>query len=157
MNSISNLNERTLMKKLLFVLIIAGASFLSIAQTQTTEQTHLPVMNLPVTSHDFGEIIETNGTVSCSFTISNTGNADLLITSVQGTCGCTVPQWTKEPISPSKDGSVSVTYNPKNRPGAFNKKITIFSNAATNPVSVFIKGTVVQNASVKIQENETVK
>lgn len=145
------------MNKLLFVLTIAGTVFLSIAQTQKTEQTPQPVMKLSETNHDFGEIIETNGMVSCVFKILNTGNADLLITNVKGTCGCTVPQWTKEPISPSKDGSVSVTYDPKNRLGAFNKKITIFSNAATSPVSVFIEGTVVQNEAVTTQKNMTVK
>jgi len=145
------------MKKLLFVVMIAGTVFLSIAQTQKTEQVPQPVMKFSETNHDFGEIIETNGMVSCVFTISNTGNADLLITNVKGTCGCTVPQWTKEPISPSKDGSVSVTYDPKNRLGAFDKKITIFSNASSNPASVFVKGTVVQNTAVKTEENVPVK
>lgn len=143
------------MKKLLFVFTIASTVFFSSAVTPNEAQTPKPVMQLTETIHDMGKVVETDGKVSYTFNIQNTGNADLLLTRVQGTCGCTVADWTKTPIPAGKDGIVSVSYDPKNRFGDFNKKFSIFSNSSSDPVTVFIKGTVVQNTAMQLEQKDS--
>ncbi|MDN4164375.1 DUF1573 domain-containing protein [Cytophagales bacterium LB-30] len=98
-------------------------------------------------SHDFGEISE--GTKAThEFTFKNTGNEPLVITSVRASCGCTTPQWTKEPVAPGATGKITAVYNSQGRPGSFNKTITINSNAVKSSAVVSIKGMVARpNAS----------
>lgn len=94
--------------------------------------------------HDFGTIVENAGKVSHTFTIKNTGDAPLVITRVIASCGCTTPEWTKEPIAPGKTGEIKVTYNPAGRLGAFNKTISIYSNGKEGSFIMNIKGKVVE-------------
>lgn len=93
-------------------------------------------------SHDFGTIKEINGAVSYDFEFVNTGNAPVLIKNVESSCGCTSPQWSKGPVLPGKKGFVKATFNPKDRPGYFDKTITVYSNARTPVVELKIKGSV---------------
>lgn len=79
-------------------------------------------------TYNFGTIAEADGLASHTFVIKNTGDGPLVITRITASCGCTQPEWTKEPIAPGKTGNVKVTYNPKGRPGPFYKTISIFSN-----------------------------
>lgn len=91
--------------------------------------------------HDYGNVkYGANGT--CTFEFTNTGNAPLIISKAQGSCGCTVPSWPKEPIAPGAKGVITVKYDTK-RPGAINKNVTISSNAINEPNKVIrIKGNV---------------
>jgi hypothetical protein len=93
--------------------------------------------------YDFGKIKEEAGVVTHDFTFKNTGNQPLVITRVVASCGCTTPTWSKEPIPPGGDGFVRVAYNPKNRPNAFNKSITVYSNASQGNVLLRITGFVI--------------
>ena len=77
------------------------------------------------TSHDFGQIKEADGKVSTTFVVKNTGDAPLAITRVIASCGCTTPEWTKEPIAPGASGNINITYDPKVRPGPFSKTISV--------------------------------
>lgn len=90
----------------------------------------------------FGTIAEADGLASHTFEIKNTGDGPLVITRVTASCGCTRPEWTKEPIAPGKTGNVKVTYNPKGRPGPFYKTISIFSNGKKGSYTLAIKGNV---------------
>jgi hypothetical protein len=92
--------------------------------------------------HDFGKIKEADGPVTVNFTFTNTGSLPLMIKQVHASCGCTSPNWSKEPILPGKNGFVSATYNPKNRPGPFSKTITVLSNASSPNKVLTIKGEV---------------
>lgn len=92
--------------------------------------------------YNFGTIGESDGLASHIFTIKNTGNGPLVITRITASCGCTQPEWTKEPIAPGKTGEVKVTYNPKGRPGPFYKTIAIYSNGKKGSFSLGIKGNV---------------
>ena len=92
--------------------------------------------------YNFGTIGESDGLASHVFTIKNTGNGPLVITRITASCGCTQPEWTKEPIAPGKTGEVKVTYNPKGRPGPFYKTIAIYSNGKKGSFSLGIKGNV---------------
>jgi len=92
--------------------------------------------------HDFGKFEESEGAVTCEFIFTNTGSIPLIINRVVASCGCTSPDWTKQPIMPGGKGFVKATYNPRNRPGKFNKSISVFSNAEKPTVVLRILGDV---------------
>ncbi|MDR2287089.1 MAG: DUF1573 domain-containing protein [Prevotellaceae bacterium] len=94
------------------------------------------------TKHDFGNVKEANGPVSHVFTFKNTGNAPLVIKNVETSCGCTSPEYTKEPVQPGKSGTVKATFDPSGRPNYFDKNLTVTSNAENSSVVLNIKGDV---------------
>lgn len=94
-------------------------------------------------NHDYGVIKEDDGVAYYEFQFSNTGSTPLIIQRVETSCGCTTPDWPKEPIAPGKNGRIKVGYNPSGRPGAFSKTITVYSNAETPTVILQIKGEVI--------------
>ena len=102
-----------------------------------------PVMTFEKTTHDFGKINEADGRVTTVFEFKNEGMAPLVLSNVRASCGCTTPQWTKEPIEPGQTGNITVTYNPNGRPGRFQKSITVTSNASAEPKRLYIKGEVI--------------
>lgn len=86
--------------------------------------------------------IENNSDGNREFKFTNTGNTPLVISNATGSCGCTVPTWPKEAIAPGKSSAIKVHYDTK-RTGAFNKSVTIISNAVNEPSKVLhIKGIV---------------
>ncbi len=90
---------------------------------------------------DYGTI-EHNADGNRKFVFTNNGNKPLIITSAQGSCGCTVPTTPKEPIAPGAKGEIGVHYA-TDRVGAFTKTVTVSSNAEGQPTKVLtIKGTV---------------
>lgn len=99
------------------------------------------------TSHVFGTISEGNGKVSYDFKYKNAGNAPLILTNVRAGCGCTTPEWSREPLAPGAEGSIKVTFDPRNRPGSFIKSITVNSNAENPVVSLTIRGNVSRKAA----------
>lgn len=92
--------------------------------------------------HNFGEIKEDKGLVNYAFQFTNTGGQPLVIHHVQASCGCTTPKWTKQPVPPGGKGEVEVTFDPSNRPGNFNKTITVSSNAQNKTTILRITGKV---------------
>jgi len=98
------------------------------------------IINFEKTYHDFGELQEGEA-ASYSFDVTNTGSTPLFISKVQPSCGCTTPDWTKEPIAPGTKGKVTASYGTQGRPGSFNKSITVYSNDPEKPtLTIFIKG-----------------
>jgi hypothetical protein len=91
---------------------------------------------------DFGSIREEAGAAVHDFVFTNTTNRPIRIVNVQPSCGCTTPDWTKDPVAPGKTGFVKASYNPKGRPGYFNKTLTVTTDYEPNPVILQIKGTV---------------
>ena len=132
------------MKKFLFVLFFVNVCALTYSQTSNENPSLKPVIKFSETTYDFGNINEADGKVSHTYEVTNTGKADLLITNVRGSCGCTVSEWSKTPIAPGKKGVVTVTYNPANRPGNFNKTIMVSNNSDESKVSLSIKGNVIR-------------
>lgn len=92
------------------------------------------------TSFDFGKI-EKSKPVTHKFTFTNNGNAPLIISSVKASCGCTVAEYTKEPIPAGAQGFVKATYNAA-QPGVFSKTVTINSNTEEGVVVLTVKGVV---------------
>jgi hypothetical protein len=100
-----------------------------------------PMISVDKETHDYGTIKQgANG--ECVFTVTNTGDAPLIITNCQGSCGCTVPQCDTTPIKPGATSTITVKYD-TNRVGPINKTVTINSNATNAPQKmVRIAGTV---------------
>ena len=101
------------------------------------------------TDFDYGKILESAGLAEHIFIIKNTGNNPLVIKQVVPSCGCTTPDWTKEPIASGKTGEIKVAYNPAGVSGPFNKGISVYCDNA-DPVQLTIKGTVEKNNEVKV-------
>ena len=119
---------------LIFLLLTANSVQFVISQSAKAN------IKFTDTEHDFGTIEEKLGPVSYEFIFSNDGSLPLVLSRVQPSCGCTSPEWTKEPIMPGKLGSINVKFDPKGRPGPFTKTITVFSNAENKSVVLKIKG-----------------
>lgn len=94
------------------------------------------------TSHDYGTFKEESGSQSYTFTFTNKGDVPLILNNVQPSCGCTTPEWIRKPIPPGQEGYIKVSYDPKGRPGKFNKSIQVISNAENATVVLYIKGEV---------------
>lgn len=93
-------------------------------------------------SVDYGEV-EFGGNGERVFRFKNEGKEPLIITNAQGSCGCTVPDWPKEPIMPGQEGHIKIKYDTK-RAGAINKQVTITTNEpeGSNTHVVKVKGMV---------------
>lgn len=91
---------------------------------------------------DFGTIMEEEGPVIHSFSLSNTSDKPVMILSVKPSCGCTTPEWSKEPILPGKTGIVKAQFDPKGRPGYFHKSLTVTTDFDGQPITLYIKGQV---------------
>ena len=93
-----------------------------------------------ITSYDFGKIaFGSDGT--CVFKFKNDSKNSLVINVVRTSCGCTNPEWPKDPLEYGNSGEIKITYNTKII-GSFQKSITVFSNAENSPVKLLIKGEV---------------
>lgn len=127
-----------------FLMISCFAS----AQNQTAgEKTTFTIDNK---IFDYGSIAEDGGLANHTFTIKNTSENPLLIKQVVASCGCTTPNWTKDPIASGKTGEIKVAYNPKGRPGPFTKTVSVYCENS-DPVQLTIKG------NVEKKNNDTVK
>ena len=94
------------------------------------------------TEHDFKSFKESDGVQTTAFKFTNEGTVPLILNNVRASCGCTTPKWTREPVAPGKSGEIQVSYDPKNRPGAFAKTVTVQSNAENSTVILRISGSV---------------
>lgn len=92
------------------------------------------------TRYDYGEIL-VGSPGRCEFKFRNNGKLPLVLTNVQASCGCTVPQWSKEPVQAGKTGVIKIKYNTR-IPGTFLKTITVSSTAKNSMVVLSIKGKV---------------
>ncbi|MDN5213827.1 DUF1573 domain-containing protein [Fulvivirgaceae bacterium BMA12] len=101
-------------------------------------------------TYKFGNINEENGPVTHEFQFTNVSNDTIRITSVKASCGCTTPGWSKEAVLPGEKGFVQARYNPRNRPGAFKKSLTVKSNAG--PAILFIEGNVIPKPTTPAED-----
>ena len=111
------------------------------AITDSKPATTLTVENMKFESevHDFGTVPE-GPAAEYEFTFTNTGKEPINLQTVNASCGCTTPTWSKEPVLPGKKGIVKASYGTDKRPGGFTKSITVVSNAGTKVLT--IKGNV---------------
>ena len=90
---------------------------------------------------DFGTI-QQGDIVEHTYAFTNTGEVPLIIENASASCGCTVPNWPKEPIAPGEKGEINVKFDSKGKKGVQNKQVTIRANTNPNFTKVMLKGTV---------------
>ncbi len=122
------------------------------AKTEATKKADTPKVEGPSILFesdvmDYGTI-QKNADGKREFVFTNNGNKPLIITNAQGSCGCTVPSYPKEPIAPGARGVIGVKYA-TDRVGAFTKTITLTTNAAEPTKVLTIKGTVLADEAPK--------
>lgn len=102
-----------------------------------------PEITFERTEHDFGKVIY-GEVVSYNFKFKNTGDADLVISEVGTTCGCTVTNYPEKPIKPGEEKYLEVTFDSDRQSGFQSKTISIVTNAQPNPKTLRIKAKVVR-------------
>ncbi|NDV64326.1 DUF1573 domain-containing protein [Bacteroides sp. 224] len=132
------------MKKIVALIAVLALS-INFAFAQATAE-----IKFDKTTQDVGEFSENDPVVSVTYTFTNIGKAPLVIHQAIASCGCTVPDYPKEPILPGKSGTIKVTYNGTGKyPGYFKKSITIRTNAKTEMMRLFIEGTMLAKEDKK--------
>ena len=100
-----------------------------------------PVLTFDKNEFDFGKILQ-GEVVSYTFHFKNTGNAPLLITSVEKSCGCTASDYPREPIQPGESGEIKITYDSKGHHGFQSKVLIVKSNTMPSQTAIRIKAEV---------------
>ena len=109
---------------------------------RNAEKVSTPNIEMLETSFDFGEI-QQGESVTHEFILKNSGDAELIITAAKGSCGCTVPEWPKSPISEGEEAVIKVTFNSAGKSGKQNKTVTLVSNSIPNTKVITINGNVI--------------
>lgn len=134
--------------------VFAQDKKIAVATPPVSKPTSLTVDNLSfkADAFNFGNVDEGSPAVHV-FEFKNTGKEPIVIDRVQPSCGCTTPDWTKEPIAPGKSGVIKASYGTQGRPGAFDKTLTVFSNAGTKVLT--IKGMVDKAPEASVPQNSS--
>jgi hypothetical protein len=145
------------MKKVLFALAIAAFSATAVsAQAPAPKPVENKVdRNAPKfqfiggETHDFGNLTDQKD-AEYTFKFKNVGKTPLIIANASASCGCTVPEFPKEPILPGKMGQIKVTFHTTGKSGPFQKTVFIQSNAMGDKerYEIYIKGAVTPGAPV---------
>ena len=135
------------MKKILLstlLLIIGLTTYAAVWQSQGEAE-----ITFEKTTHNFGSFPESSPKVTCVFKFKNSGDGPLVIHQAIASCGCTVPQYPKEPIKPGESGQITVTYNGAGKfPGHFKKSITIRTNGKNEMTRLYIEGDMTPKSTV---------
>lgn len=107
-----------------------------------------PLMKFEEEVFDFGKIIQ-GEKVTHAFTFTNIGKKNLIISSANGSCGCTVPEWPKEPIKPGATDKVNVVFNSEGKRGIQEKTVTIVTNCEPATLVIRIKAEVIVAETAK--------
>lgn len=157
------------MRKTFFAFIFIGASFTGFSQSNPTKEkkeaapnsqmiqqpkTVVDPLSLNETTHDFGKIIQ-GKPVTYAFEITNTGSTPFSLESVHASCGCTTPEWSKDPIAPGGTAKITVGYNAA-AVGTFNRSISIVYDG-NKMKEIFIKGEVWEAPKNSAPENKKLK
>lgn len=118
------------------------------ASASGEENSNLPEIKFEEEVFDFGKITQ-GERVSHSFVFKNTGKKNLIISGASGSCGCTVPEWPKEPIKPGAEGKINVVFNSEGKSGLQEKTITVVSNCEPATRIVRIKAEIIVAETAK--------
>ncbi len=122
------------MKKLFLLLFtVVGLGFTVQAQTKAGE------FKFEAETHDFGKI-KLDQPATYTFNFTNEGEAPLIITKIEPTCGCTVGEYTQTPVKKGDKGFIKVTIKKSGSPLPFNTAVTVTSNARTPVKVLYLKG-----------------
>ncbi|MEX2513910.1 MAG: DUF1573 domain-containing protein [Cyclobacteriaceae bacterium] len=113
----------------------------NVQNVQPADPSTVGVFEFEEMEHDFGTIKE-GQVIEHQFTFKNTGQAPLVISNIQASCGCTSPDWTKAPVKPGEEGFVKVVFNSKGKSGVQSPTVTIQANTSPNVTRLRLKGSV---------------
>lgn len=114
-----------------------------ISMSQPKDTMNVAKMTFDNIRHQYGEVLE--GTiVTHTFRFKNTGKAPLLISNAKSTCGCTVPEWPKEPIPVGETGEIAVKFNTENKEAFQTKPIFISANTHPSQTTLYLIGKVIK-------------
>jgi hypothetical protein len=108
----------------------------------------LPEIKFEEETYDFGKMTQ-GEKVTHAFYFKNTGSENLIISGASGSCGCTVPEWPKEPIKPGADGKINVVFNSEGKSGYQEKTVTIITNCEPATRVIRIKAEVIVAETAK--------
>lgn len=111
------------------------------ASGKDTDEDNIPRFEFVEKVKEFGQITQ-GEIVTTTFQFRNVGKSDLIISSAQGSCGCTVPKWPEEPIKPGGKAEIEVTFDSNGKFGMQNKTITLVANTSPNTMVIALKGEV---------------
>lgn len=100
-------------------------------------------LHFEVRQWNFGRIEEDGGIVSHVFCFQNRSGHPIVLLDVVATCGCTKPTFSKRPVRPGEMSEIEVSYDPMNRPGAFNRQVTVYTSEGGDPIRLQIVGEVI--------------
>jgi len=130
-----------------YLLSITLIFVISLSFAQEEEKLSGAKIAFTESSFDFGDINQ-GDRVEHVFEFENTGTDALVLTDVRTTCGCTAPEWPREPIAPGETSSIMVRFNSTGKVGLQNKVITVMSNAVNSPARVkIVTNVLVSNSS----------
>lgn len=109
----------------------------------TPDESAKPVIEFPEVRFDFGTI-NSGEKVKHVFKFKNTGDADLVLSQVKASCGCTTPTYTKDPVSPGEEGEISVEFNSEGIAGQVTKDITVLANTTPTTSVLTLSGEVIK-------------
>jgi len=112
------------------------------AELAHAESGKVPMIKFESTEHDFGDI-NAGVKVEHTYKFTNSGTGDLVISDAKASCGCTVPDYTKEPVAPGGSGIVHVVFDSTGKSGNVSKTVTLTLNTE--------KGTEVVNFKANIK------
>ena len=101
-----------------------------------------PALRFDTLTWDFGTVAEAGGRVTHRFGFANRSGRPVVVTDVVATCGCTVPVYSKRPVLPGERSEIAVTFDPMNRPGRFDKVVSVFTSESGDPIRLRITGRV---------------
>ena len=135
------------MKKI-FLLMMMVVSSMTTVMAQDSADKKQAEIKFDKYIHNFGEVSELSPKVTCVFTYTNVGNAPLVINQAVASCGCTVPEYTKQPVMPGQKGEIKVTYNGAGKfPGHFKKSITVRTNGKVEMTRLYVEGDMKEKAA----------
>ncbi len=111
------------------MLVCALGILVTFAVSAQEKSADSPVLAFNESSKDFGDITQ-GEKVEHVFKFENKGNSPLIISNVAASCGCTVPNWPKDPVPPGEKGEIKVTFNSSGKMGKQNSVVRIYSNAS---------------------------
>ena len=110
-----------------------------------------PALRFDTLTWDFGTVAEAGGRVTHRFGFANRSGRPVVVTDAVATCGCTVPVYSKRPVLPGERSEIAVTFDPMNRPGRFDKAVSVFTSESGDPIRLRITGRVANVSSEPIE------
>lgn len=133
--------------------VVNNPNTASEADGATVEDVALPVISFENELYDFGEITQ-GEKVKFTYKFKNTGDADLVISSAKGSCGCTVPDWPRQPIAPGQEAEIRVVFNSEGKSGKQHKKVSVVANTQPSTTVVALTGNIIKPAADAAETTE---